>query len=72
MFTDDGREVEPGSDEVGMLAVGGNIPIGYYKDESKSAATFRMINGERWSVPGDFATRRTPTDRSRSSAAAPS
>ena len=55
VFTDDGREVEPGSDEVGMLAVGGNIPIGYYKDESKSAATFRVINGEHWSVPGDFA-----------------
>ena len=55
VFTDDGREVEPGSDEVGMLAVGGHIPVGYYKDERKSAATFRTINGERWSVPGDFA-----------------
>jgi fatty-acyl-CoA synthase len=55
VFTDDGREIEPGSDEVGMLAVGGNIPVGYYKDERKSEATFRTINGERWSVPGDFA-----------------
>jgi 3-oxocholest-4-en-26-oate---CoA ligase len=55
VFTDDGREVEPGSDDVGMLAVGGHIPVGYYKDESKSEATFRVINGERWSVPGDFA-----------------
>jgi acyl-CoA synthetase (AMP-forming)/AMP-acid ligase II len=55
VFTDDGREVEPGSDEVGMLAVGGDIPIGYYKDERKSAATFRVINGQHWSVPGDFA-----------------
>jgi fatty-acyl-CoA synthase len=55
VFTDDGREVEPGSDEVGMLAVGGNIPVGYYKDERKSESTFRTINGTRWSVPGDFA-----------------
>ena len=35
------REVEPGSGEIGMLAVGGHIPVGYYKDEAKSAATFR-------------------------------
>jgi acyl-CoA synthetase (AMP-forming)/AMP-acid ligase II len=56
VFTDDGREVVPGSDEIGMLAVGGNIPVGYYKDERKSHATFREINGERWSVPGDFAS----------------
>jgi acyl-CoA synthetase (AMP-forming)/AMP-acid ligase II len=55
VFTDDGREVEHGSDEIGMLAVGGHIPVGYYKDKSKSEATFRVINGTRWSVPGDFA-----------------
>ena len=55
VFTDDGREVVPGAGEVGMLAVGGNIPVGYYKDERKSEATFREINGARWSVPGDFA-----------------
>jgi fatty-acyl-CoA synthase len=55
VFTDDGRAVEPGSDDVGMLAVGGNIPVGYYKDERKSHATFREIGGERWSIPGDFA-----------------
>jgi len=55
VFTDDGRAVEPGSGEVGMLAVGGHIPVGYYKDERKSHATFRTVNGERWSIPGDFA-----------------
>jgi fatty-acyl-CoA synthase len=60
VFTDDGREVAPGSDEVGMLAVGGHIPVGYYKDERKSQGTFRVINGARWSVPGDFA--RVDTD----------
>lgn len=55
VFTDDGREVEPGSDEVGMVAAGGTVPLGYYKDEEKSAATFRVINGERFSFPGDYA-----------------
>ena len=56
VFTEDGRRVEPGSGEMGMVAVGGFIPVGYYKDEAKSAATFRTIEGRRWSIPGDFAT----------------
>ncbi len=51
----DGRDVEPGSGEIGVLALGGRIPVGYYKDEVKSAATFRTIGGSRYSVPGDFA-----------------
>ncbi len=55
VFTDDDREIEPGSDEVGMVAAGGNVPIGYYKDEEKSARTFRVIDGVRYSFPGDFA-----------------
>lgn len=60
VFKDDGEEVVPGSGEVGLLAVGGHIPLGYYKDEAKSAATFRVIGGRRWSIPGDFA--RVETD----------
>jgi len=56
VFTDDDREVEPGSGEVGRLAVGGNIPVGYYKDPKKSDATFLTIGERRWSVPGDFAS----------------
>ncbi len=55
VFTDDDREVVPGSDEVGMVAAGGNVPLGYYKDEAKSARTFRVIDGVRYSFPGDFA-----------------
>ncbi len=56
VLTDDGREVEPGSGERGMLALGGHIPAGYYKDPDKSARTFREFGGVRYSVPGDWAT----------------
>jgi acyl-CoA synthetase (AMP-forming)/AMP-acid ligase II len=31
------------------------VPLGYYKDPVKSAATFLEIDGKRYSVPGDFA-----------------
>ncbi len=55
VFTDDDRLVEPGSDEVGMVAAGGNVPLGYYKDAEKSAKTFRVIDGVRYSFPGDLA-----------------
>jgi fatty-acyl-CoA synthase len=55
VFTEDGRQVEPGSDEIGMVAAGGNVPLGYYKDEEKSARTFRTIDGLRYSFPGDMA-----------------
>ena len=51
----EGRDVVPGSGRGGVLALGGRIPLGYYKDESKSEATFRTIDGNRYSVPGDFA-----------------
>jgi acyl-CoA synthetase (AMP-forming)/AMP-acid ligase II len=56
VFTEDGREVQPGSGETGMVAAGGSVPIGYYKDEAKSRATFREIDGVRYSFPGDWAT----------------
>ena len=55
VFTDDDRLVEPGSDEIGMVAAGGNVPLGYWKDEEKSARTFRVIDGEPYSFPGDLA-----------------
>jgi 3-oxocholest-4-en-26-oate---CoA ligase len=56
VLTDDGTEVEPGSGTLGMLARGGHIPVGYYKDPQKSPATFREVGGVRYSIPGDFAT----------------
>jgi fatty-acyl-CoA synthase len=56
VITEDGRDVVPGSGEIGMLAVKGMVPVGYYKDPEKTAATFRVIDGDRFSVPGDYAT----------------
>ncbi|MGY2874653.1 3-oxocholest-4-en-26-oate---CoA ligase [Marmoricola sp. URHA0025 HA25] len=40
---------------IGRLARGGSVPVGYYKDPEKSAATFLEVDGQRYSVPGDFA-----------------
>jgi len=54
VFTEDGREVQPGSDESGVVAHGGPIPVGYYKDPEKTARTFRVINGVRYVIPGDW------------------
>src|SRR5208282_5982512 len=45
----------PGSGEIGVLALGGRNPLGYYKDEAKSASTFKIFGGQRYSVPGDYA-----------------
>jgi fatty-acyl-CoA synthase len=51
-----GRPAERGSGVVGMLAVSGPMPTGYYGDETKTASTFRTIDGVRYTVPGDYAT----------------
>ncbi len=42
----------------GMLARKGTIPLGYYRDEAKTEATFRTdSDGVRWVIPGDHARR---------------
>jgi fatty-acyl-CoA synthase len=51
----DGNDVVPGSAQPGVLALGGRIPLGYYKDQAKTDATFRTIGGARYSIPGDYA-----------------
>ncbi|MDF1644936.1 MAG: AMP-binding protein [Pseudomonadales bacterium] len=56
VFDENDKQVVPGSNVTGMVANGGRVPIGYYKDPVKSAATFREIDGQRYSFPGDFAT----------------
>lgn len=49
------QTIVPGSGKAGMIGTSGLVPLGYYKDEAKSRATFREVNGVRYSFPGDFA-----------------
>ena len=55
VLDEDGNEVKPGSGVRGVIAKKGNIPVGYYKDEKKTAETFRTFNGVRYAIPGDYA-----------------
>ncbi len=45
--------VAEGSGELGWLARSGPVPLGYYKDAEKTAQTFPVVDGVRYSVPGD-------------------
>jgi 3-oxocholest-4-en-26-oate---CoA ligase len=56
VIADDGTLCQPGDGRVGLLANSGQIPLGYYKDEKKTAATFPVIDGVRYAVPGDLAS----------------
>jgi fatty-acyl-CoA synthase len=56
VILDDGTFARPGSGQIGHLAISGWVPLGYYKDDAKSAKAFRQIAGRRWSIPGDLAT----------------
>jgi acyl-CoA synthetase (AMP-forming)/AMP-acid ligase II len=55
VLDEDGNEVQPGSGVRGVIAKRGHVPVGYYKDEKKSAETFKVINGVRYAIPGDWA-----------------
>jgi len=54
VFDEDETPIEPGSGKAGIIAIGGPIPIGYYKDPEKTGRTFRTLGGERYSIPGDW------------------
>jgi fatty-acyl-CoA synthase len=55
--------IDPATDEIlprgsampGMLAAAGPMPRGYWRDDTKTAETFRVVDGVRYTVPGDFA-----------------
>jgi 3-oxocholest-4-en-26-oate---CoA ligase len=51
-----GRDVVPGSGQVGMLAAPADEEIGYLGDDAKTAQTFRVFGGSRWVVTGDLAS----------------
>ena len=54
VLADDGSWVEPGSGIPGRIAVREPVPLGYFKDEKKSAETFVDVGGVRYAVPGDY------------------
>lgn len=56
VIDEEGNEIPAGSGRPGRLALGGRLPVGYYKDAEKTAKTFVTIAGQRYSVPGDYAT----------------
>ena len=55
LSSDLSRAVEPGERELGWMATGGRIPLGYLGDPGKTASTFPTINGVRYVIPGDRA-----------------
>jgi 3-oxocholest-4-en-26-oate---CoA ligase len=56
VIDEEGRDVVPGSGQVGRLAAPADDEIGYLGDDAKTAQTFRTIGGARWVVPGDMAS----------------
>ncbi len=56
IIDDAGRDVVPGSGQVGMLAAPADDEIGYLGDDAKTAQTFRVLGGQRWVIPGDLAS----------------
>lgn len=55
IIDEEDRPVAPGSGKAGLVALGGPLPLGYYRDPEKTARTFRTIGKVRYSIPGDFA-----------------
>ena len=56
IVSEDLRSVcQAGHEEVGWLAQEGRVPLGYLGDAEKTARTFPVIDGTRYSVPGDRA-----------------
>ena len=55
LFDEAWRRIEPGSGRAGVLAASGSMPKEYYNDPQRTASTFRVIDGVRYSVPGDYA-----------------
>lgn len=49
------RVLAPGDAEMGWFSQQGRVPLGYLNDAEKTARTFPLIEGTRWSIPGDRA-----------------
>jgi 3-oxocholest-4-en-26-oate---CoA ligase len=47
------RFLQPGEEEVGFVARGGRIPLGYFDDEAATRKTFPVVDGQRVVISGD-------------------
>jgi acyl-CoA synthetase (AMP-forming)/AMP-acid ligase II len=56
VFTENFEEVTPGSGVAGMIAKSGHLPLGYYKDPARTKTLLPVIDGVRYSIPGDWCT----------------
>ncbi|MDB5581487.1 MAG: AMP-dependent synthetase and ligase [Bradyrhizobium sp.] len=54
VFSPEGREIAPGTGEGGLIARSEPLAEGYYKDPKKTAEIFKVIDGVRYGIPGDF------------------
>lgn len=54
VFDEEFRQVQDVPGARGILAQRGALPLGYHRDHEKTKATFPVINGERYVVPGDW------------------
>ena len=54
LVDDEFRRIEPGSDTVGFIARAGHVPVAYFGDPAKTAATFPVVDGVRLAVLGDI------------------
>ncbi len=59
VLDEDDRDVAAGSGAAGLVALSVGVPDAYYKDDTKTDATFRAVDGTRYSFPGDWATVQT-------------
>jgi fatty-acyl-CoA synthase len=55
LAADRSRILDPGDDEVGWMARGGHVPLGYLDDPDATNATFPVVDGRRVAVAGDRA-----------------
>lgn len=54
LVDENSRPIAPGSDRIGFLARKGHVPLAYYNDDEKTAATFTEVDGVRLAVLGDM------------------
>ncbi|WP_073973859.1 AMP-binding protein [Erythrobacter donghaensis] len=55
LFDERLSEIHPGTEGVGIVARTGPLPLGYLGEDAKNAATFPVIDGQRWLMTGDRA-----------------